>query len=111
MLLVVLGFSYKPMTISAAPLAALDASYMLPDGSFASLCLPDHGGKSDTSLDRRCEVCRLVSSVDLPQPSADAEPVLGDVTPLVHVFVSISLDRLNFPPNAPPRGPPAVAVV
>ena len=109
MLLVFLGFAHRPITASAAPLPDA-ASYALPDGSVASLCLPGQDGKQDKHVDSGCEACRLVSGIAMPEPSADAVPVVRRATAVLFVFAEESFHRLNFPPSAPPRGPPSVPV-
>ncbi|MBB4478209.1 hypothetical protein [Rhizobium etli] len=68
--LLLLGFAHQ------APQAAASdgydaADYMLPDGSFASLCVTvrDTGGKT-VAFKPNCEACRLSASVILPTPDA-----------------------------------------
>jgi hypothetical protein len=107
LLLVVLGFSHRPMSASAAEAAEL-ALYTLPDGTIASLCLVDQDGKPIKHVDRGCEACRLASGIALPDaPTAHADIVRRE-TAVAYVFAAERFHRLNFPPNAPPRGPPAI---
>lgn len=107
MLLISLGFAHRP--VMAAPVDAL-AIYALPDGSVASLCIPDENGKSGKHADHGCEACRIASSVAVPLPPVDSEVISGEVAELVFAFAPERFHRLNFPPNAPPRGPPAFPV-
>lgn len=107
MLLVFLGFAHKPIVASAAPLPVM-ASFVLPDGTIASLCLSDHDGKQGKHVDTGCEVCRLASSFAIPAPPAEVGEIVRSPTVAAFAFAAESLDRLNFPPNAPPRGPPSI---
>lgn len=107
MLLVFLGFAHKPFSSAAAQDMVL-ASYVLPDGTTASLCMPDQDGKQGKHVDHGCEACRISSNIVVPVPSADAEPAVLAVTTVAFVLTPEAFHRLAFPPNAPPRGPPAV---
>jgi hypothetical protein len=107
MLLVSLAMAHKPAM--SAPAADM-ASYVLPDGSVASLCLPDQDGKQGQHPDRGCEACRIASSIALPAPIADAEDIELRSSAVLFVFAPERFHRLNFPPNAPPRGPPSFQV-
>jgi hypothetical protein len=109
MLLVFLGFAHQP--IASAAVAQDTASYMLPDGTVASLCLPDGEGKQGKQhADHGCEACRIASSVAMPAPPMDAADIAPVVAAVLFVFAPERFHRLNFPPNAPPRGPPAIPV-
>lgn len=108
MLLVVLGFAHRPL----AATVPLDISaYALPDGSLPTICIPgDADGKTGKDMGQRCDACRITSAATLPPPScesADAAPASERVT---FAFAPERFHRLNFPPNAPPRGPPALPV-
>lgn len=85
MLMLSLGFAHKPVE-AAAPTAAMDESYRLPDGTFAEICfghgeddaaVADVGHRGDTSghLDISgklfCEACLLASSILLPLPDSE----------------------------------------
>jgi hypothetical protein len=109
MLLVFLGFAHKPIVASAASLPA-SASFVLPDGTVASLCLPGHDGAKDSHVDRGCDACRLASSIALPESCAEAQRVAGRPADDLFALPAGSFRRLNFPPSAPPRGPPSLPV-
>ena len=109
MLLVFLGFAHKPITASAFQLPDA-ASYSLPDGSIASLCLPGEGGKQDKHVDSGCEACRLAAGIAMPTPPAEAMEIVRPATAIAFAFAIESVHRLSFPPNAPPRGPPVIPV-
>lgn len=67
--LLLLGFAHQvPQAVASD---GYDAAYMLPDGSFASLCvtMKDTGGKT-VAFQPNCEACRLSASVILPTPAA-----------------------------------------
>ena len=106
-LLVSLAMAHRP--VMAAPATDM-ADYVLPDGSVSSLCLPDEDGKSGQHPDRGCEACRIASSIDIPAPLADAEEIRVGASEVLFVFAPERFHRLNFPPNAPPRGPPSFQV-
>ncbi|MBX4909747.1 MULTISPECIES: hypothetical protein [Rhizobium] len=68
--LLLLGFSHQAPQAAASD--GYDATaYMLPDGSFASLCVTvkEAGGKT-VGFKPNCEACRLSASVILPMPDA-----------------------------------------
>ncbi|OWV78774.1 hypothetical protein ATY78_11755 [Rhizobium sp. R635] len=68
--LLFLGFAHQaPQAVASEGYDA--AAYMLPDGSFASLCVTvkDDDGKT-VAFKPNCEACRLSASVILPMPDA-----------------------------------------
>ncbi|PCK87809.1 hypothetical protein CPT32_07115 [Rhizobium sophoriradicis] len=68
--LLLLGFAHQaPQAVASDGYDA--AAYMLPDGSFASLCVTvkDTSGKT-VAFKPNCEACRLSASVILPTPDA-----------------------------------------
>ncbi|EGE58098.1 UNVERIFIED_ORG: hypothetical protein GGI63_003523 [Rhizobium esperanzae] len=70
--LLLLGFAHQaPQAVASDGYDA--AAYVLPDGSFASLCVTvrDTGGKT-VAFKPNCEACRLSASVILPTPDADS---------------------------------------
>ncbi|WP_049735098.1 hypothetical protein [Rhizobium ecuadorense] len=70
--LALLGLAHQPPQAVAA--AGYDASaYVLPDGTFASLCVTvkDADGKS-VVFKPNCEACRLSASIVLSTPDAGA---------------------------------------
>jgi hypothetical protein len=107
MLLVALAFAHRPA--SAAPVVDL-AIYTLPDGSIGTLCLPGEDGKTGKHVDRGCEACRLASAFAMPVLSSEAENISLDEAAVIFAFAPERFHRLDFPPNAPPRGPPAFPV-
>lgn len=74
-LMLSLGFAHEP--VLAAPVAALDEAYRLPDGTFAEICsehLPQNRlqhGKHEGGAILFCEACLLASSILLPTPLGD----------------------------------------
>jgi hypothetical protein len=106
-LLVLLGFAHRP--VMAAPVADLTI-YVLPDGSVASLCIPGENGKPEKHVDHGCEACRIGSNIVLPTPSSDLEAIGTDIAEVDFLVAPERFHRLNFPPNAPPRGPPVLPV-
>lgn len=109
MILVAIGFAHKPLNSALASGPDM-AAYELPDGTVASLCLPDEDGKTGKHHDNGCEACRITSSIAVPQPPRDCDTTMPAAEAAVFVFTPESLHRLIFPPSAPPRGPPAVPV-
>jgi hypothetical protein len=109
MLLVFLSLAHKPIGSVAAQEMAL-ANFVLPDGTIASLCLPDEDGKQGKHVDHGCEACRIASTISLPAPSAVGEPIARDMVAVAFMATPEAFHRLNFPPSAPPRGPPAVLI-
>lgn len=75
MLMLSLGFAHKP--VLAAPVAAFDEAYRLPDGSFAEICSQHFSqtqsphGKHNRDTILFCEACLLASSILLPTPVAE----------------------------------------
>ncbi|MBX5161028.1 MULTISPECIES: hypothetical protein [unclassified Rhizobium] len=65
-----LGLAHQPPQAVASE-GYHAAAYMLPDGSFASLCVTvkDADGKT-ASFKPNCEACRLSATVILPAPDA-----------------------------------------
>jgi hypothetical protein len=70
--LLLLGLAHQaPQAVAAEGYDA--AAYVLPDGTFASLCVTvkDADGKT-IAFKPNCEACRLSASVILPTPDADS---------------------------------------
>lgn len=76
LLMLSLGFAHKPVQAIAAPTAAYDEAYRLPDGTFAEICA-DHAGYQPAGHDKGrhsgdailfCEACLLASSILVPVP-------------------------------------------
>ncbi len=84
-----LAFAHKPPQVMAAVLET--ASYVLPDGSYADLCIGDVAVKHPAASGF-CEACILTAASILPAPpdegwllsafaSLDNEPVVADAGP------------------------------
>ena len=109
MLLVVLGFAHRPVTASAMPMDV--SAYALPDGTMPTICIPDEsGGKTGKDIGQRCEACRISSAATLPAPPGESDEVTHVIEHMAFVLAPERFHRLNFPPNAPPRGPPALLI-
>ncbi|MCH4546444.1 hypothetical protein MK632_11740 [Rhizobium changzhiense] len=70
--LALLGFAHQAQQAVASE--GYDAAaYVLPDGTFASLCITvkDADGKT-VAFKPNCEACRLSASVILPMPDSDS---------------------------------------
>lgn len=108
MLLVFLGLSHQPFASAAS--AQDMASYVLPDGSVASLCIPDDDGKQGKHASHGCEACRIGSSAALTAPLRVAEKIVPVIAVVSFATTPERFHRLIFPPSAPPRGPPSIPV-
>lgn len=98
-----IGFAHRTPAAVATDVQSL--AYVLPDGSFADLCIADHGQKhAKPATD--CEACRLAASVILPEPSNESWLLsqfasLGEIAPAEQTTRSAHLlDRPRL------RGPP-----
>lgn len=109
MILVSVGFAHKPLDGSVATGPDM-AAYALPDGTIASLCLPDEDGKTGKHHDNGCAACRISSSIALPHPPLDCDTTAHASSVVAFILAPEAFHRLIFPPSAPPRGPPAVPV-
>jgi hypothetical protein len=109
--LMAIGFGHRtPALAVPAYTPAEIALYTLPDGTLPDLCLTRHddGGK-DHSQAPVCEACRIAGDTLLPAP-ADITGARIAFTTVFYLPVSVEdTYRKLFPPNATPRGPPAVA--
>lgn len=108
-LLLSLGFAHKPLY--AAPAADPAGSYyLLPDGSFAGLCIDDadHGKPAKSWLGSGCDLCRLASSMLPPAPSGDPiSAVRGHRAAAFSIQIAF-LDEACPRPGSPVRGPPPI---
>ena len=109
--LICVGLSHKPPVIDPRAIPASEISaYMLPDGTFAELCLPDidSNGKAKPHLfGTGCEACRLAGSILLATPpSTSGEVIVATLDVLSPPLVEALHGRV-FPPSAAPRAPPA----
>ena len=107
-LLLSLGFGHKQLY--AAPLSNPASSfYVLPDGSFAGLCIGEaDGGKPQKSwFGSGCDVCRLAGNVLLPVPPADHGRVAPDYRTVRVLPRAALVDATVRRPGSPVRGPPS----
>jgi hypothetical protein len=106
-LLVALGFAHRPASAMPRDISA----YALPDGSFPTICIPENGhSKTGKDMSQRCEACRVAGAVALPSPPCENTDVAPLIKHAAFAFTPERFHRLSFPPNAPPRGPPALPV-
>jgi hypothetical protein len=108
-LLLSLGFAHKPVQASSYDNPA-SAHYVLPDGTYASLCIEDasHGQPHKSWLGSGCDLCRLSGAVLLPSAPADFLPASGSFTT---AFFSASPSGVGTQPDrpgSPVRGPPSI---
>jgi hypothetical protein len=109
MLLVSAGLAHQ--LAAAKPLQVQDlAIYVLPDGTVAGLCVPDEGGPPGKVMWHGCEACRIVSSVLIPEPPADAAQIERTETATDFASVEPGQAKESLRPGASPRGPPEFLV-
>ena len=110
-LLLSLGFGHKP--VYAAPSSDPASSYyLLPDGTFADLCLDnaDHGKPQKSWLGSGCDACRLANGIILPAPPADHAPAPSGYRTIVFQPFAAIVGAIIQRPGSPVRGPPSLAV-
>ncbi|MGV8936849.1 MAG: hypothetical protein ACOH2J_06970 [Allorhizobium sp.] len=101
-----LAFAHKPPQVVATFVAT--ASLQLPDGSYADLCVGDHGLKH-SSANPQCEACRLSAAVLLPVPDTGSwlkstfASLANQRTTRAQISLALSVER----PRA--RGPPSLS--
>jgi len=97
------GFGHRAPAAIAREVQSV--AYLLPDGSFADLCIADSGQKhARPSAD--CEACRLAGAILLPEPS-DQSWLLSRLTSLgqiAPVETTVRSSHLLHRPRL--RGPP-----
>ncbi len=97
------GFGHRAPAALANDIQSV--AYVLPDGSFADLCIADSGQKHARPA-ADCEACRLAGAILLPEPSDQSWLLsrftsLGEIAPdETTVRSSHLLDRPRL------RGPP-----
>lgn len=97
------GFGHRTPAAMATDVQSI--AYVLPDGSFADLCIADQGQKHAMSTSD-CEACRLSSAVLLPEPS-DQSWLIARFASHVIVAPSESVNRSRHRLERPRmRGPP-----
>lgn len=108
--LLFIGFAHRPLA-AGMPSAFEQAAYVLPDGSFADLCI--NGGAVDGKIkhgpQQACEACRIANALLLPPPT----DLHGTTLSFRHVAAVVFAERIaslkRERPGAPPRAPPALA--
>ncbi|TCU11950.1 hypothetical protein [Rhizobium sullae] len=108
--LLMLGLAHQAPQAAAADADYNNAAYVLPDGTYASLCMnvTDSG---DRTVPQKpgCEVCRLSASVILPVPDAGSWLNLEFATlhkPPVDTNTPIGVQAVERPKS---RAPPVLA--
>ncbi|WLS06275.1 hypothetical protein Q9315_20740 (plasmid) [Shinella oryzae] len=109
--LMAIAFGHRtPVLAAQAYTPAEIALYTLPDGTLPDLCLTGHddSGK-DHGQAPRCEACRIAGDILVPEPA----DIIGARIAFAASFdLPVAIEgayRKLFPPNASPRGPPAIA--
>lgn len=106
--LVMVGFAHKP--VPAYPADPRLPAYELPDGTYASLCIDDHGTKPHGAKDYGCEACRLAGATLVPAPPS-LDGIKIAFSGEVKVFERRQrLARALYPPSSGPRAPPACSM-
>lgn len=94
---------------AAMPIAPNTTAYVLPDGSFADLCLTGHDdadGKGG-AIGHGCQSCCLVAPADLPAPHAIAAPPLSFAWQASGPANELLLVRMVLRGGTGPRAPPS----
>jgi hypothetical protein len=108
--LMAIGFGHRVPVLAAPAYAPAEiALYTLPDGTLSELCLTGHedSGKGHAQAPT-CDACRIAGDCLVPTP-ADVTGARIAFVPAFDLRVSIEgAYRKLFPPNASPRGPPAI---
>lgn len=107
--LLFVSFAHR-VPAAAAASDGFAAEYVLPDGSFAGLCLSGdaHGPDGKVLFKPGCEACRLSASLLLPPPPLDGLPILHPVTAPFVPWRLAGLSLSGFSPGNPSRGPPSL---
>lgn len=93
----------------ATPVATAAAAYVLPDGTFADLCLTSHDdadGKGGTK-GHGCQSCCLVAPADLPTPYPIAAPAPSLTWHAPIPANELLLVRVVLRGGTGPRAPPS----
>ena len=105
-----LGFAHQPASASQ-PTALELAQYVLPDGTFADLCLNDTvDGKVKHVVSTKCEACRIAGGLLMPPPADLDGEVLAFLRVAALPLVAEALQSRRERPGAPPRAPPFLSV-
>lgn len=109
--LVFVGLAHKPPLVDHPPVPASEiARYMLPDGTFAVLCLPsgeEKSGHHGKDVGSPCEACRLTGSVILPCPVDMTGMRIAFAGEHIAPAKPAQFDRPPLASSASPRGPPS----
>lgn len=97
------GFGHRAPAALANDIQSV--AYVLPDGSFADLCIADSGQKHARPA-ADCEACRLAGAILLPEPSDQSWLLsrftsLGEIAPVATTVRSghlLDRPRLRGPP-------------
>lgn len=106
--LLLLGFAHQaPQAVASDGYDA--AAYMLPDGTFASLCVTAKQADGKTvDVKPNCEACRLSASVILPKPDAGSwleRKLASLVNPPIETAAVAAVSTVSRPNS---RGPPTL---
>lgn len=108
--LLFLGLSHQPPALASDANAAF-AEYMLPDGTFPTLCITSMGVDGKGSPGHKihsqgCEACRINAAVILPQP-ADTGGISVAFAARIDLPLRVeAIHRQIYSPNTGPRAPP-----
>jgi hypothetical protein len=108
--LLFVGFAHRP-AVASMPVGLEMAQYVLPDGSFADLCLDGMvDGKTKQAVPGKCEACRIGGAMLTPEPAGLAVTVLTFRRVAALPLVEEALHSKRERPGAPPRAPPVLSV-
>lgn len=107
-LLLSLGLGHKPVYAATFSNPA-SSYYLLPDGSFADLCIgnADHGKPEKSWFGSGCDRCRLADSVLLPMPPADHAAASSGYRMIAFLPFEARVGTVIQRPGSPVRGPPS----
>ena len=103
-----LGISHEPVVAYQPDVTShYSEEYRLPDGTFADLCLGEHGGedKHQTAF-LHCEACILAGSILIPQADSGFWLVERGASELVHSRDESLVQSHIRPHQKNPRAPP-----
>lgn len=108
--LLFVGLAHRP-AMAAMPAGVSLADYVLPDGTFADLCLNNVvDGKTKQAMPGKCEACRIGGAMLMPEPATFAATVLTFRQVAALPLVEEALHSRRERPGAPPRAPPFLSV-
>ncbi|SCW58572.1 hypothetical protein SAMN02927900_02956 [Rhizobium mongolense subsp. loessense] len=108
--LLMLGLAHQAPQAAAADADYNSAAYLLPDGTYASLCVTatDSSGKT-VPLKPNCEICRLSAFVILPVPDSGSWLHLEFATLHNSPVVAKTPIEAHAVERPKSRGPPVLA--